>query len=102
MTNDECLEQIRSYEQEYREHRELFERDGEITADEKAQLDRIDEMIKKLRATIEKKTAAEVGGAADGAGLKAELEAAIRRHGGINVGMYLTVLDDVGMTKADA
>jgi len=102
MTNDECLEQLRSYEQDYREYREQFESDGEVTADEKAQLARIDDMIKKLRATVEKKAAAEVAGETDGSGLKAELEAAIRRNGGINIGMYLTVLDDVGMTKADA
>ena len=102
MTNDECLEQLRSYEQDYREYRELFESVGEISADEKAQLARIDDMIKKLRATVEKKVAAEVAGGADGSGFKAELEAAIRRNGGINIGMYLTVLDDVGMTRADA
>ncbi len=102
MTHDECLEQLRSYEQDYQEYRRLFESDGEITTEEKAQLTRIDEMINKLRATIEKKAAAEMGGETAGAGLKADLEAAIRRNGGINIGMFLTVLDDVGMTKADA
>jgi hypothetical protein len=102
MTNDETLEQLRSYEQEYQEYRRLFETDGEISTKEKAQLDRIDDMIKKLRSTIENKASAEAGGETTAAGLKAELEAAIRRNGGINIGIFLTVLDDVGMTKADA
>ena len=82
MTHDETLEQIRSFEQNYRDYRKEFEGDGTISADEKALLDRIDAKIKKLRATIEKKASAEAAAESSAAGLKAELQEALRRDGG--------------------
>jgi hypothetical protein len=52
MSYQQLLDELQTYEDEYREYRELFESDGEVDPTEQAQLDLIETMIGQLRQSL--------------------------------------------------
>jgi hypothetical protein len=62
MSYDLLLGELQTYEDEYREYRELFESDGEVDPTEQAQLERIENMIGQLRQSLSQPAAANGNG----------------------------------------
>jgi hypothetical protein len=80
MSYQQLLDELQTYEDEYRQYRELFESDGNIDSSEQAQLDRLESMIGDLRESLNANASEEDNGMCvdplvpglDGAGLSAE------------------------------
>ncbi len=80
MSNQQLLDELQTYEDEYRQYRELFESDGNIDSSEQAQLDRLETMIMELRGSLSANASQDGNGMCvdplvpglDGAGLTAE------------------------------
>jgi hypothetical protein len=62
MSYQPLLDELQSYEDEYREYRELFQSDGEVDPTEQSQLDQIESLISVLRQSLGQQTSANGNG----------------------------------------
>ncbi|HEY3391919.1 MAG TPA: hypothetical protein VGK58_04390 [Lacipirellulaceae bacterium] len=62
MSCQQLLDELKTYESEYREYRELFESDGSVDPTEQAQLDLIDRMIGQIRQSLGQQTSSNGNG----------------------------------------